>query len=158
VEFIAHDTHTKGRKRRAQWFILVAVVALPLLFISTTRAEHGPAKSRPEATNELTLLMATTCEGISDHSPRHVSVVFSASLGEIYCFTSFDPVPRKTFIYHNWFFRDKEIAHVKLSLRPPRWSTFSKIGIRANDKGPWRIEIVNSHGKILKILRFSVVD
>jgi hypothetical protein len=75
-----------------------------------------------------------------------------------YCFTTFDPVPEKTVIYHKWYFRDKLRARVKLSLKTPRWSTFSRIVLRNGEKGPWRVEIADEEENIFGILRFSVTD
>ncbi len=79
-------------------------------------------------------------------------------MGKVYCFSSFDPVPKKTFIYHYWYFQDRLIARVKLTLKPPRWRTYSTIQLRKADKGPWRVEITDSKGQRFKVLRFSITD
>jgi hypothetical protein len=47
---------------------------------------------------------------------------------------------------------------VKLSLKTPRWSTFSRMRLRNGEKGPWRVEITDEEGNILGVLRFSVTD
>ncbi|NNG08274.1 MAG: DUF2914 domain-containing protein, partial [Desulfobacteraceae bacterium] len=36
--------------------------------------------------------------------------------------------------------------------------TFSRIGLRNGEKGPWRVEITDEDGNIFGILRFSVTD
>jgi hypothetical protein len=79
-------------------------------------------------------------------------------LKRVYCYTDFSTVPEKSFAYHNWYLRDNLKASVKLTVRPPRWSTYSSIQLRDSDKGPWRIEITDEEGNILKTLRFSVID
>jgi hypothetical protein len=104
------------------------------------------------------LVRAVICEQIKNHKPRYESIVFSISKGRVYCYTDFDPVSKKTHIYHNWFRRDTLTAKVKLSLKPPRWSTFSYISLRKTDKGPWRLEITSPEGDILRTLRFSITD
>jgi hypothetical protein len=109
-------------------------------------------------TEKLTLVQAAMCEGIEDNSPKNRAIVFPFSIGRVHCFTTFDPVPAKTVIYHKWYFRDKLRARVKLSLRTPRWATFSRIGLRDGEKGPWRVEITDEEENILRILRFSVTD
>ncbi|HKI48263.1 MAG TPA: DUF2914 domain-containing protein, partial [Desulfobacteria bacterium] len=86
------------------------------------------------------------------------TIIFSAEHGSVFCFTAFDPVPEKTVIYHHWFKRDQPEREIKLTLKTPKWSSFSKIKIRNVDVGPWRVEILDSEGKILKILRFSVTE
>jgi len=97
------------------------------------------------------------CEGI-EGGPQNEAIVFSAGLGKVFCYTDFDPVPRKAFIYHNWFQRDRVVAKVRLSVQPPRWSTYSRIFLQETRKGPWRVEITDQDGRVLDILRFSVTD
>ena len=79
-------------------------------------------------------------------------------IDDIFCFTTFDPVPQKTVIYHHWFHRDRPSAKVKLTLKPPRWSSYSSIQLRAEDIGPWRVEIADSQGRIFHVLRFSITE
>jgi hypothetical protein len=135
-----------------------------LIVVSILAARPGPVRAQPEETElgkpgeKLTLVEALMCEDIDSVAPKNPTVVFSVVRDKAVCFTSFDPVPEKTVIYHNWFYRDKPSARVKLSLRPPRWSTFSSIKLRETDKGPWRVEVSDSEGTILHILRFSIRD
>jgi hypothetical protein len=98
------------------------------------------------------------CEDLQGRVPQYPTIVFSITLGKVFCFTDFDPVLEKTFVYHNWYFRELKRASVKLSLNTPRWATFSTVQMRATDKGPWRVEITDPRGSILKTLRFSITD
>ncbi len=107
---------------------------------------------------KLTLEQAAMCEEIKEYTPYNSAVVFSIKIGKVSCFTSFDPVPEKTFIYHKWYHRDKPSTKKKLTLNPPRWSTYSSILLRETDKGPWRVEISDQKGNLLRILRFSITD
>lgn len=106
----------------------------------------------------LSLEQAVMCEGIRDFAPVNRAIVFSMEIGKIYCYTSFDQVPQKTVIYHNWYRNDRLITTKRLSLQPPSWSTFSSIQLREADKGPWRLEVKDKAGETLQILRFSVTD
>ena len=107
---------------------------------------------------QLELSEALMCEEIFNNAPRNPTVVFSASREKAICYSSFDPVPQKTVIFHNWFHRDVPSARIQLILNPPRWSTYSSIQLRKADIGPWRVEITDEKGKILGVLRFSVTD
>jgi hypothetical protein len=104
------------------------------------------------------LIDAAMGEGIKDGALQNQAVVFSVMLGRVICHSSFDPVPQRTFIYHNWYFRDRLSTKIRLVLMPPRWSTYSYIQLREADKGPWRVEITTEDGRILKVLRFSITD
>ena len=114
--------------------------------------------STPSTPKKLTLVEATMCEKIDGLSPVNPAIVFSISLGRVSCFTSFDPVPEDTYVFHTWFFKDKLSTRIKLSLQPPRWSTFSSIQLREADQGPWRVEITDREGNLLRQLRFSITD
>jgi hypothetical protein len=110
------------------------------------------------ATPQLALDQAVMCEEIFESAPRNQTVVFSVAKERAFCFTSFETVPDKTFIYHIWYYRDIPSRRRHLVVRPPRWSTYSSIEIRKTDVGPWRVEITDSRGKILRVLRFSITE
>jgi len=101
---------------------------------------------------------ARICEDIVDGQPNFCSVVLSSSIKKIYCYTLFEQIKKENFIYHVWYFKDKLMSKVKLKLKPPMWATFSRIYIRESDIGPWRVEIIDENGKLIYILRFSVVE
>ncbi len=132
-----------------------------LSFFFSTEAFSQQAGINPPAVPEqkkLTLVDAAMCEGVVGHKPWNRSVAISASVGQVFCFTSFDPVPENTYIYHTWYSRDNPIYKIKLALNTPRWSTFSKIRLRPSDKDLWRVEISDREGKIIAVLRFSIVE
>ena len=111
-----------------------------------------------DSTEPLTLGQAVICEEIFANAPRNRTVVFSASKEKVICFSTFESVPQKTFIYHNWYHKDIPSSRIRLILRPPRWSTYSSIQIRKTDIGPWRVEITDATGQVLRILRFSITE
>ena len=139
------------------WFIFVAALyAAPSAWGQDETEKSGdPASSKPA---QLTLVNAAMCEEIKEYAPRHAGVAFSISAGKVSCFTAFDPVPEKTIIYHRWYHRDRPSTRKRLTLKPPRWATFSTIQLRHTDKGPWRVEIIDHENRILSTLRFSVTD
>jgi hypothetical protein len=123
----------------------------------------GFSQEEKEATSDdpaktLTLGQAVICEELFSNSPRNRTVVFSAAKEKVICFTAFESVPEKTFIYHNWFHKDIPSSRLRLMLRPPRWSTYSSIQIRRTDIGPWRVEITDATGQVLRVLRFSITE
>ena len=122
-----------------------------LLFLSLAAdAASEPAKA--------TLAQAVMCESIENYQPVNPAVVFSISQGEVFCFSSFDPVHEKTVIFHKWYKMDTLIFTMRLTLSPPKWSSFSRIQIRNEDKGPWRVEICDEQGRRMQTLRFSMAD
>jgi hypothetical protein len=135
-----------------------ALVALiwGMPFLGFSQPPKGP--QAVPANEKLALVQAVVCERVEEGQAIHPAIVFSMSLGEIACLTSFDPVPAPAVIFHEWYKRDKLTAKTKLKLSPPRWSSVSRIQLREADKGPWRIEITDEHGNILSTLRISITD
>jgi hypothetical protein len=117
---------------------------------------ESPADTVPYG--KLTLVQAVVCEQVEGLGPKNPSVAFPMELGEVVCFTNFDPVPEATVIYHQWYFRDVPSSRIRLRLRPPRWSSFSRIQLRPGDAGPWRVEVLDADERPLATLRFSVVE
>ena len=144
--------------------VLFLIVAILSCFAQNIHGADGDEQGAPVATEKppppphLTLQKAVMCEDLKDLEPKNETIIFRAELGSATCFTAFDPVPEKTVVHHNWFKRDQPDATVKLSLKPPKWSSFSKIRLRNTDVGPWRVEVTDSTGKIFQTLRFSVTE
>lgn len=151
-----HKDNAVMKKRRIAGFpgLMAAVILL------TTSGIFAQEKVDPKAAEpvKLALSQAVMCEEIRSYLPYHPAVVFSIERGKVSCFTLFDPVPEKTFIYQRWFHNDKPVTRKRLTLKPPRWATFSTMQLRQEDKGPWRVEITDENHRIFDILRFSVTD
>lgn len=83
--------------------LLCVLVFAHLLLSSQALPQENRDPLSPSPPKTLTLVEAVMCEEIKDYTPRNRAIVFSIGIGRVSCFTSFDPVPEKTFIYHNWF-------------------------------------------------------
>jgi len=140
------------------WGIALLISLLPASLI----ADNGtPATAQGTGTPpiaQLHLSEAVICETLEAFKPLNPSVVFSVKTGSVMCFTAFDHVPEQTSIFHDWIRQDKLVFRKKLILKTPRWSSVSSIQLREADKGPWRVEIRDADGNILRILRFSITD
>jgi Protein of unknown function (DUF2914) len=136
----------------------VALLCASMLLVGKAFPQEAPSAPTGPSSQKLTLVQASMCASLKEGSPCNPGVVFPVSQSEVLCFSSFDPVPRKTFIFHSWFHREVLITRQKLTLNPPRWSTYSTIQLREADKGPWRVEIRDQDERILQVLRFSITD
>ena len=136
-------------------FFAFSFLSIAPLSAQTQSGTNGPTEA---PAGGIKLVQAVVSEDLQEQTPQNVTTVFSIERRKAICYTSFDPVPEKTEIYHNWFHRDRPSAKIKLTLKPPRWSTYSSIQFRAQDIGPWRVEITDSNGQIFDILRFSITE
>lgn len=132
--------------------LVTAVVFPPCARAQDTEVLIGQSSEPP------VLVESEMCETIEKFLPVNPAVVFSISLGRVYCFTAFDPVYEETVIYHRWYRQDRLISNARLLLNPPKWASFSSMQLRSADKGPWRVEIVDSRENRIKTLRFSISD
>ena len=132
-------------------FFTSVIPVCPQSKSDSTTEQNGP---------KALLIQAVMCEGVQNYAPVNPSIVFSidSGSGKISCFTAFDPVPENMFIYHTWYHQDRMVTQKKLSLKSPKWDTFSSIELREMDKGPWFVEISDLQGNIFKTLRFSITD
>ena len=137
---------------------LLAVVCIAVFGVFDAHPQSPSRSASGTVSTRLSLVQALVCEDMKDGIPSNPAVTFSILTGKIYCYTLFDQIAEDTAVYHHWFFRDKPSARIRLSLKQPRWSTYSSIQLREADRGPWRVEISDAGGRVLKTLRFSVTD
>jgi len=137
---------------------LFVLLCANIFFVHRTFPQNNQNSVDDTVQNKLTFHHAVMCEEVKDLAPINPAVVFSIKIGKVSCFSVFDTVPEKTFIYHKWFHKDIPSTNKRLTVQPPRWATYSSIQLRETDKGPWRVEISDRKGNLLHILRFSIID
>ncbi|MFZ0613383.1 MAG: DUF2914 domain-containing protein [Desulfobacterales bacterium] len=136
-------------------FLALAALLLPWPAAGQSPgSDPSPAVQRPP----LVIGNCTACADVRNGVPEQAAAAFSADLKRVYCYTDFTSVSEKTVTYHNWYLRDKLKARIKLTLQPPRWSTYSSLPVHDSEKGPWRVEVTDEEGNLLKALYFSVID
>lgn len=137
---------------------LIAVLIIAGTHILCIADENPPEDVGVEPRPPV-LTKAVLCEDIrGSKTPINEAVVFSSDLGEIFCFTNFEPVYEETVIIHRYYFKDKFSSRKRLKLYPPGWAASSSIQPRETDKGPWRVDITDADGKVLYSIRFSITD
>jgi len=137
-------------------YLAAGLLALVLASGTIALAQNG--KSGPADVKGMVLAEAAMCEHAGESGTCTKAVVFSIALGQVSCLTVFDQVEDKTFVFHSWYRQDVLTTKKRLAVRPPRWAAASTMELREADKGPWRVEVSDASGRILAVLRFSVVD
>ena len=144
-----------SRNRRILVVIIFVFLWLDPLPGWSSKDNNASSDNKPD---KPVLTEATMCEEIKDGLPLNRAILFSIEKGKVICFSAFEKIPEQTTIFHKWYFRDKLIYRNKLSLNPPRWTTYSSIKLRDTDRGPWRVDIVNQENHVYQTLRFSIAD
>jgi len=130
-------------------FVVLLSFHIPVL------AEQG---ENPGGAISPKLKKAVMCESVQDGLPVNQTVVFDVSKGSAYCWSDFDPVEVDGVIHHQWYRNGKLSYDQPLAVHPPRWAAYSTLRLRQADVGPWRLDITNESGDILKTLRFSITE
>ncbi len=93
---------------------------------------------------------------VVDREPVDVRDLFPSSLEKVYCFVEARDIISDTYLTFVWFYRDKEVAQVRLPVRKgPRWRTYSSKRIKGL-KGHWRVEVRDEGGRTLRSIDFRV--
>lgn len=148
-------------KKTADLRVLTGLFLLLGLMHVFCHAQENAAAEKDVPPKPPVLKVAVLCEDLRDGKnpiPVNQAIVFSSELKKLVCFTDFEPVYEETYIFHKYYFKDKYSSRKTLKLYPPRWATYSEIQLRETDKGPWRVDITDASGKVLKTIRFSITD
>ena len=140
------------------------LVLLSILILSgVCFAQEEPAKKQMEDTASaaaqkqpgLVLEEIQFYTGVEDRQPSDVGSVFPEDLDKLYCFTKIGGADRTTYVYHVWYFWDKEIARVKLPVKSKSWRTWSSKNLHMG-LGYGYVEIVSESGDILGRAEFKI--
>lgn len=140
----------KRRLKFGLWFLLLATGVLVSPVSPSAQQEHDDTRTQAGE--------VFVCSGIESGRPLGRSVIFSAVQGTLYCYSDFTRVAEVEQVTHRWFFWDREVAHFNLTLQPPRWSAYSSLKVTPDEKGPWRVEVLDKDGAVYGTARFSIVD
>jgi hypothetical protein len=131
--------------------ILTWTAALVLLSLSLSpllRAEDAPP--------EITVAKAVICTGVQDRAPVGEGTLFPSTVGKIYCYSLILLPEGETTIHHIWYWEDNRMADVPLTVRAPRFRTYSSKQILPQWKGAWRVELTGPDGKVLATTAFTI--
>ncbi|MGA8180629.1 MAG: hypothetical protein WB792_11250, partial [Desulfobacterales bacterium] len=97
---------------------ILLVLLSALILSGVCFAREDPAKKQMEDTASagaqkqpaLVLEEIQFYTAVKDRQPSGVGSVFPEDLDKLYCFTKIGGAEGATYVYHVWYFRDKEIA------------------------------------------------
>jgi hypothetical protein len=95
------------------------------------------------------------CTAVEDRQPSGVGSVFPEDLDKLYCFTKIAGAEGATYVYHVWYFQNKEIARVELPVKSKSWRTWSSKKLHMG-LGYGYVEIVSESGEILGRAEFQI--
>lgn len=128
--------------------ILTAVLLCSFIATASMAAEGGALR--------ITEMAVTT--KISRNNPIDaVRRINHRSVPALYCFTRIvNPSGEEAAIRHIWYRNGEVAGEQELQVRGKKWRTWSKRPIGRDSIGAWRVEALDSEGKLLKAVEFKI--
>lgn len=96
------------------------------------------------------------CTAVEDRQPVGTDTTFTNDVEQLYCFTKLSSDQDTTAISHVWYFGDKEMAKVEMTMKAQTWRTWSSKKIVNDWAGEWRVDVLSPDGKVLASKKFMV--
>jgi hypothetical protein len=123
-------------------FLLVAASLLP------AGAEAGSLKITE---------MAVTTKIVKGNPIDSVHRISSASIKQLYCFTRLiSTEDGETTVKHVWYKGAEKVGESDLPVKGKMWRTFSSRAVEKGMAGDWRVDALDSDGKLLKSVKFRM--
>ena len=106
--------------------------------------------------NNLTIEKLVICTSIEDRQPVGVDSTFSKDVGKLYCFSNITGAEKQCSISQVWYYKDKEMAKIKLDVKDKTWRTWSSKKIVTFAVGQWRVDVVSEKGDVLASKKFTI--
>jgi hypothetical protein len=126
---------------------LSLIFLLSMLFTSLLSAQEA---------NNLTIEKLVICTSIEDRQPVGVDSTFSKDVGKLYCFSNITGAEKQCSISQVWYYKDKEMAKIKLDVKDKTWRTWSSKKIVTFAVGQWRVDVVSEKGDVLASKKFTI--
>lgn len=120
-------------------------LTLPLLFILLSHINFALAQNVAYTTHIANAVFTT---GIQNRVPQDDIVEHNNELKKLFFFTDVRNLSGTT-ITHRWFYKNKLMAEVPLTIEGPRWRTWSSKNLWHTWLGQWRVEVVDEEENIL---------
>jgi len=131
--------------------ILVSIVSI------VTVCTLYPGKSICQEKTSLWVADGAICPEVVDRECVSANTRFSAGVGTLFCFTRINGAEGATEVFHVWYFGDTERARVRLGVNSSNWRTHSSKIILPHEIGTWKVDVLDSEGKLLQAIDFDIV-
>ncbi|MBI9038113.1 MAG: DUF2914 domain-containing protein [Bacteroidales bacterium] len=123
------------------------IFLLSMFFVSLLQAQES---------NNLIIKKLVICTSIEDHQPVGVDSTFSKDVGKLFCFSNVTGASDTCNISQVWYYKDEEMANIKLAIKAKTWRTWSSKKIVPFATGQWRVDVVSEKGTVLASRKFKV--
>jgi len=144
-------------------FFVFCIIYSTALFPAKTLAQNNTLKENDVSSSNISknpsaliIERAALTTAIIDREPQGVANKFSRDIEKIYFFTQVQGAIDPAIITHRWYYENKLMAEVELSVKSNNWRTYSSKRIIYEWIGNWFVEAVDIKGNVLKTLNFEI--
>lgn len=131
-------------------FLVVTALAL------AAAARPAAAQQAAPDSSQITISKAVMATGVENREPTGVAEQFPDSVGTLYCYMVVEGDFPETQLVQVWMHGDHEMAKVPLTVKGPRWRTWSTKKIMVDWTGAWSVKIEDANGNVLKTVNFTI--
>lgn len=95
------------------------------------------------------------CTSVEDHMPVGADSTFSSSVEQLCCYSRIIN-GKGSSITHVWYYNDKEMARVELSVGADSWRTWSSKKILPEWTGFWRVDVLSEERNVIASKEFAI--
>ncbi len=106
--------------------------------------------------SNISVVDAALATGIENKNPVGVSDKFPNTVKRVYLWTKIKVQNPPTYIYHVWYYKNREMARIKLYIRYSLFRTWSFKTILPQWTGDWRVQVEDTKGNIIFSKDFTV--
>ena len=115
------------------------------------------ASSAADASSLKIVEMAVTTKIAKGNPIDSVHRISSTSVRELYCFTRLTSDEEgESRIKHVWYRGDEKVGESELPVKGKKWRTFSSRVVQKGMAGDWRVDALDSEGKLLRSVKFRM--
>ncbi len=152
------------------WTLSLCILCLGSLHAALAHDDDRVATEQGAATPETSEVSVTVpaddwglraenvviARAVEARNPVGVGTVFAGDAGQLFCHSLILGAEGQTTVHHVWYWNERKMADVPLTIRSPRFRTHSSKKILPHWTGPWRVEVVSSDGELLEKAAFVV--
>lgn len=116
----------------------------------------APGTAQQADTTALTVTQLVVATGVENREPVGAAERFAPDVGTLYCYMAVEGDAPETQLTQVWTHDDQEMARVPLTVRGPRWRTWSSKKIAPSWTGAWTVTVVDDAGNTLKSVAFAI--
>ncbi|MBI5206298.1 MAG: DUF2914 domain-containing protein [Candidatus Firestonebacteria bacterium] len=119
-------------------------------------AEPAVSNNKTSSNIRLAIDRGVIAKNVESSSPVEIANSFKGNIEKLYCYTEISNVEPPEKIFHAWYYKDKLITTIELTLKRSRSYTWSYFNIPSGYTGNWEVHVLSEEGKVIANIPFEI--